>query len=475
VALPAGGAEIIPTLTAGAFYSDNIRLAPPGLESGDLVGLVQPGLRVTSTGTRYDFNLDYRLQAIFYRDRPEADATFSVGTARLALQLVPERFTLTGSAEVFQTLVDPELPIPGNNLPISANRQNQVITRITPEWRQSLGSADLRLAYTAGLSAFGDDAFRDVTFDEFNTTLAGRERDRGLTWRLSHFYSSYDFEVVEIQRQSVEFFIFAELGSGWAPFLSIGSESDFADPTSAAFEYDTWSAGLRRTTERTRFEASYSDRSFGRNVRLEFQAQLGVRGGDFILVSYVETPQNPLLAQGGSVGLPAFAAPITPPPGGVDPDIVPGRPPVVLPPGLAQSFLARRGQVVVSKEFIRSSLSMTLFAEEFTAIPFGGIASQVPARNSQLGVSGTYNYRIGSKASLTGLVQYADRKFEQGDTTRPGGDFLFGRLGFEYRLTPRTALSTYLAASRQSGGRPGGGVLQFEQNIVGVNVTRTFL
>lgn len=471
-ALPASAVEVIPTLTAGAFYTDNVLLAPPGQESDDLIGLVQPGVRITSAGQRHDFSLDYRLQALFYNEQSDSDTTFSLGRTQLGLQLLPERFILTGLASISQTIIDPQEVIPGNNLPITANRQDQVEMRVTPEWRQPIGDADLRLAYTRGVVSFESDAFRDVDFNEFNNSLVGPQRDRGLTWRVSHFYGGYDYQVVEIKRQTVDLFLFAEMGSGWAPFVSVGTESDFAEPTSADLNYFTWSAGLRRNTERTRVEASYGDRSFGKNVNFLLQRQLGSRDGDFIRASYSESPRNPATLQG--VALPVFGDPVPVPPGGIDPDLDPGQTPVILPPGLAQSFLTKRGQIVVSKEFIRSLLSLTIFVDDFTSIPFGSDIDEATTKTRQQGVAGAYTYRVGAKVSLKASLRYADREFQSDGEIVSADDLFFGRLGLEYQLGPKTSITTFLGTDRQLNRE--GQVLnrEYEQNIAGVTLTRTF-
>jgi hypothetical protein len=473
VADPLRAAEIVPTLTAGMFYTDNVLLAPPGEESDDIIGLVQPGIRILSSGQRYDLQLDYRLQAVFYNDQSDSDSSFSIGRARLTGELLPERLLITGVAGISQTVIDPQQVVPANNLPITANRQDQVELRVTPEWRQNLGNADLRLAYTAGKLAFESDTLQDVDFSEFDNSLTGPDRERGLTWALKHFYGAYDYSTVEIKRQTVDLFLFAEVGNGWAPFLSVGVESDFAEPTKSDLDYFTWSVGLRRSTEFTRAEVSFGDRSFGSNVNVLLERQIGARDGDYIRATYSEAPRTPANLVGVRAPPPGEVLPG--PPGSIDPEFPVDEPPVVLPPGVGQSFLSRRGQFIMAKEFIQSTLSLTLFAEDFKSVPFGVDVSEATTKTTQYGAIGRYSYRFGQRLSMTATLRVANREFETDDVVTSADDLLNGRVSLNYELGEKTSLKFVIGTDRQENAKGAALNREYEQNIVGVTVTRSFL
>lgn len=468
----AGAVEVVPRLSAGLIYSDNLFLAPQGQEQDDFITFLQPGIGISSVGQRYDFYLDYSLRSFFYADASDSNATFSNGLTKLEVQIVPENLIVTGVAAISQTIIDPQGQIPFSNLPVTGNLQDLTELRVTPEWRQRLLSSDLRLAATVGRLAFEQEGLQDIDYLEFNNAWTGPERERGVTWALSHFYGAYDYDVVEIKRQQVDLFLYAELGSGWAPFVSVGVESDFAEPTQSDLDYFTWSAGLRRTTERSSAEVSYGDRSFGSNLRVLVERRFGGDAGDYIQLSYSEAPQTPANVQG--VQLPGQLPPVTQPPV-LEPGLPRGQPPPILPPGVGQSFLTRRGQLVLASNFIRSSISLTVFTEDFKSVPFDTDPSEILNRNKQDGLAGTYTFRFGQRLSLRATAQVADREFETNGVVTSGDTLINGRLGLDYQLGEKTSVSTWIGTDRQQ--NPTGQAItrEYEQNVAGILITRTFL
>jgi hypothetical protein len=464
---PSHAVEVVPRISAGAVYTDNLFLAPEGEEQGDFVGILEPGIGISSAGTRYDFFLDYSLRSLFYADESDSNGSFSNGLATLRLQLVPERFFLSGLADIRQTIIDPEALIPPSNLPISGNIQDQVQVSVTPEWRQPILGGDLRLAATVGRIALEEDDLQDVDYLEANNSLTGPERDRGLTWALSHYYGAYDYDRITIKRQSVDLFLYAELGSGWAPFVSVGTESDFAEPTQSDLDYVTWSVGLRRSTEVSTAEVSYGDRSFGSNFRVLLERRFGGDSGDYIRASYSETPQTPANIQ--TVQAPATPGPRPP----ADPGLSPGQPPLLLPPGVGQAFLARRGDVVLSKSFIQSTISLTLFVEDFESIPFDAFGlSDLGEDRSQYGVIGSYVYRFGQKLSFQGDLTVSDRTFEFTGSVPSSDTLLFARIGLDYQMGEKTSLTAWIGLNQQTNAE--GASFEYDQKVAGFLINRRF-
>jgi hypothetical protein len=473
-AAPAQALDVVPRVTLGAIVTDNVRLSPKELEESDVIGLVQPGITIQSQGNRYDFYLDYALQAFFYADQEESDQTFSIGNTRLGVDILPETFRVTGVASIAQTIIAPDVPAPAGNLPIVANRQDQTIVQVTPEWRQRLGAAEGNFSFTAGRVMFGESQFEDIPFQEWRNTIDGPDRERGLTWALSHQYGAYDYTTIELKRQSVDLSLFSNLGSNFVPFVTVGVESDFADPTTATLDFFTWYAGLRYGTPSTTAEVAYGERSFGNNVRLSLRRQAADRPGNFIQASYTETPQTPAnLASAGQ--LPPPGTPIIPgQPPPLDPGFPTDQPPLILPPALAQSFLTKRGQVAVGRQMIRSRFRVTLFAEDLESVPFVGQPSQDAFGSSQTGVTGNYSYDIGSRVTFQAFLTITDQEFSQGDTVTTAATVIFGRLGLDFQLGQKTKLSTWVGTNRWENVSGTSNQAGFEQNSLGVFLTRSF-
>lgn len=470
----AAGAEVIPTLSLTTIYSDNITLAPAGREQDDFIGIVQPGLRINAEGSRYQFALDYQLQGIFYADQADADEAYSIGQANLGLEVLPERFTLTGDARISQIVVDPQARVPNSNLPLVGNRQDVAALRLVPEWQERIFGNDLVLQATLGEILFSDDTLQDVSFLELRNSYATPERDRGVSFRLRHEYQNYDYDVIEIRRQLAELALYLELGGGWAPFVAGGVESDFANPTNATMDVGTWQAGLRRNTERSRIELSFGERSFGSNLRVLLERRLGDDSGDFIRVSYAENPRT----------VEELAAVTVPPtvdgaPPQTDPGLPPDLPPELLPPGTGDTFLQRRSEIAAGWTFNRVDLRFSLFNQDNDRITAGNSPDALSQETRQVGGTVVASYSLGQRFRVFGNLRIADRTFESAGVTTSADTLTTGRLGVSYDLGSRTTLSGWVGTQRRTNVEadfaPDPELLGFEENQIALSVARNFL
>jgi hypothetical protein len=470
----APGAEIVPSLSLTGVYSDNVTIAPKGLEEEDFIGIVQPGIRINADGSRYEFVLDYQLQGIFYADQEDADEAYSIGQANLKLELLPERFTLTGDARISQIVVDPQARVPNSNLPVIGNRQDVAALRLVPEWQERILGNDLVIQGTVGEILFSDDALQDVSFLELRNSYATPERDRGLSFRLRHEYQNYDYEVVEIKRQLAELALYLELGGGWAPFVAGGVESDFATPTDASMDVGTWQAGLRRNTERSRIELSFGERSFGSNLRVLLERTLGDDSGDFIRVSYAENPRT--VEELAAVTVPPTAGG---PPPQTDPGLPPDLPPELFPPGTGDTFLQRRSEIAAGWSFNRLDIRFTLFDQDNDRITAGDSPDTLNQQNNQTGGTVVASYSLGQRFRVFGNLRIADRTFESAGVTTSADTLTTGRLGVSYDLGSRTTISGWVGTQRRTNveddGAPDPELLGFEENQIALSVARTFL
>lgn len=462
---PVAAVEIIPAVSAGVVYTDNLRLAGPGQEEDDVVGFIQPGIRIASNGQRYDFLLDYRLQSVFYKDADDSNGTFSIGSTSLAVEVLPQNFLVTGEASIRQVVVDPEQQVPISNLPVTGNLQDQIRYSVTPEWRQQLLGGDLRLSATTGRIMFESKGFQDIDYLQFNNSWLGPERERGLTWGLTHEYASYDYQVIEIKRHAVDLSMYAELGGGWAPFVTVGAESDFAEPTEDDLNYFTYSVGLRRSTELSRIEVSYGDRSFGTNLRVSAERKFGGDPANLIRASYRETPSPP-----PNIRQVQFQRSEPP----LDPGLPDTEAPPLLPDQLAQSFLNKRGDLVLQKGFIRSTLTLRLFWWDAKSVPFGSRADEIDDSRTQTGLSARYNYKFGQKLSAFLFATYAEREFKRDGVVSTSDTLINGRVGLIYDFSRNGSVRFWVGTDRREDPEGESAPVGFEQNVAGIMFTQTF-
>ncbi|MBN8279081.1 MAG: TIGR03016 family PEP-CTERM system-associated outer membrane protein [Gammaproteobacteria bacterium] len=463
---PSAAVEIGGKIIVGAIYSDNITLAQDGAEDGDVVYRAVPTIDITASGRRYDFNLDYSLEALWFQDQPDSTEAFSQGNTTLDIEILEEHLFLKSLASVSQAVIDPEQPFATSNVPQIGNRTDAIRYQTGPEWRQDILGASLVVSYDVGRVQYSDDLLQDGDYQNLDTDLTGPERERGLTWEVHHEYRNYDYEISpNARRQLAELSLVYHLRGGWAPFASAGMESDVEDRSSASLEDGIWRAGLRRETARNSFEAFVGERSFGSSWGARFQQQYGADSGDYLRLAYRETPRTneeldatldkPVT---GGTGTP----PVTPPPPVVPPDVV--------APGTGQYYLSKRGDFIIARTFNRSTVSANAFYEDTETLDQDTPADSDSTRQTGLALLWTYQLGARTQAGLDGY--YANRQFSRVSGEDDEDDIVRARVALTYMLGSRTSVSGYVGYEDRSGSDVP--TNNYSENQVGLFLGRTF-
>lgn len=461
--------DVSGSVSVGAIYSDNINLAPDGFEEDDFIYRAAPSISLSSIGRRYDFQLDYTLEALYYQDQDDSTEVYNQGDATLDIEVLEEHLFLNTLASISQVVVDPEQPFSSSNIPQTGNRTDATRFRIGPEWRQDIFGSSLNVRYDVGRVDYDDETVQDGKYQDLNTDWTGPEKDRGLTWAIRHEYRNYDYELSEdAKRQLAELTLIYEMSGGWAPFVSGGLESDVQNRSDASLEDGIWRAGLRRNTARTAFEAYAGERSFGSSWGASFQRQYGADSGDIFLVSYAETPTtNEELDS--TITLPTDPPPgTTTPPGPVVPP--PVVPPEVTAPGSGRFYLEKRGDLILARSFNRNAVSLNLFYEDDETLDETTPEDSDTTRQTGLTLVWVYEFGARTQAILDGY--YANREFSRVNAADDEDDIFRLRLGMSYQLGTRTALSGWVAREERSGSDTE--TNNYTENQVGLYVGRTF-
>jgi len=468
VTAPAAGMEVSGAIEVGAIYSDNITLAPDGFEEDDFVLRAAPTIVLASVGRRYDFGLDYTLEALWYQDQPDSDEVYSQGNTHLDLELLEEQFFLNSLASISQAVIDPEQPFSAGNVPAISNRTDAVRYQTGPEWRQDILGSFLNVRYDIGRVDYDDRTLQDSDYQLLDTDWTGPEKERGLTWAIRHEYRNFDYDVSEsVSRQLAELSLIYELGDGWAPFASAGMESDVEDRSDASLEDGIWRAGLRRNTARSFFEAFVGERSFGTSWGTTFQRQYGADSSDILRFSYRETPRtneelySTLVVPTNPPGTAPPTDPVVPPP------VVP---PDVNAPGTGDFSLTKRGDVLISRGFNRNTVSVNLFHEDNESLDDSTPADSDNTRQTGLALAWAYDFAVRTRASLDGY--YADREFSRVSSPDDEDSIFRVRLGLAYLLGARTSVTGWIGREERSGSDTE--TNNYAENQVGVSVGRTF-
>ncbi|MEQ1800512.1 MAG: TIGR03016 family PEP-CTERM system-associated outer membrane protein [Gammaproteobacteria bacterium] len=460
--------DVTGAVSVGVIYSDNVTLESDGFEEDDFVYRADPSIAISSIGRRYDFRLDYTLEALYYQDQPDSTQVYNQGDATLDIEVLEEHLFVNTLASISQVVVDPEQPFSFTNVPQSNNRSDATRFRIGPEWRQDILGSSLNVRYDIGQVNYDDETVQDGHYQDLNTDWTGPEKDRGLTWAVRHEYRNYDYEDSEdAKRQLAELSLIYELSGGWAPFVSAGMESDVEDRTDASLQDGIWRAGLRRETARTAFEAYAGERSFGSSWGASFQRQYSAESGDILRISYAETPStNEELDS--TLTVPGSPSGTTPPPGpAVPPTTVP---PDVTAPGSGRFYLEKRGDVVLARSFNRNAVSLNLFYEDDETLSEDTPADSDNTRQTGLSLIWVYEFGARTQALLDGF--YANREFSRVGAPDDDDDLFRFRLGLTYQVGVRTALSGWIAREERSGSDTESN--NYTENQVGLSVGRTF-
>lgn len=470
---PALAIDIGGHVSVSAIYSDNVTLAPSGLEDSDTIFRTDPSIFIASAGRRYDFRLNYTLEALYYQDQADNTSLYSQGDVQLDLGLIPEHLFLNSSASIAQVVIDPEKPFSNSNLPEINNRSDAVRYQTGPQWRQDFLGTSLNVRYDIGRVNYADDALQDSDFQVLQSDWTGPDKDRGLTWAVHHEFLKYDYDFSpSAERQLAEVSLILEMGGGWAPFVSGGMESDVHDRSDAALKDGIWRAGLRRKTDRTFFEAYAGERSFGSSWGASFQRQYSARSGDIFRISYDETPRtNEDLSNtlqrptGPTIG--AGSDPEAPPVPVIPPPMLP---PDVSAPGTGRYYLQKRADFLLAKAFNRNTISLNLFYSDEQTLDDTVPVDSEDTRQTGASMAWVYNFGVRTRAIVDGY--YAKRRFSRALGDDDEDDLFRARLGLSYQLGTRTDLTGWIGREERSGSDLD--TNNYTENQVGLAIGRTF-
>ncbi|MGH8654108.1 MAG: TIGR03016 family PEP-CTERM system-associated outer membrane protein [Gammaproteobacteria bacterium] len=266
---------IQPLLEVAETYSDNIALAPSGLEEDDFVTEINPGLLLRGAGRRLTFVLGYRLQNLLFANSSDSNSTNHQLFANATGELYREHLFLDASASVGQENFSDLESRPSDNLSLVGDRGNVITYSISPYWRQrfrDLAEAQVRFTYD-DVSGDNDDVSGSSVAVNANLTSGTRFGRWG--WDLRYGRQDVSDEVEDVSGNAVDndggpnFETFdGEVSYRLTRQLGIFAASGFENNDFASVDQDTdgvtWRIGANwRPSRNTELEAFYGDRFFG--------------------------------------------------------------------------------------------------------------------------------------------------------------------------------------------------------------------
>lgn len=180
--------KLKPSVSLIELYSDNIRLAPPGEADGALASVLTPGIDIAHEASRFQFDLRYRMQNLFYAggDAPSNRIQNFLQSNALA-EIVKENLYFSTQANVGRVLTSTT----GNFTPNAVFATNNVTDfqsiRLAPYWQGRIKS------YSDGLAgiSYGNTGTGSETTNAGNS-LNGLG-DSNVLEQFASFQSGTDF------------------------------------------------------------------------------------------------------------------------------------------------------------------------------------------------------------------------------------------------------------------------------------------
>lgn len=436
-----------PSITLGLNYSDNINLATPGNETSDHVVQVTPAITATYQGPRFEADINYQVQALYFRDDSDLDSTYHRLAAEATGWLVPESFSLDGLMSVRQQVVDPTQPIPTSTISGGGNLTDERTAYLSPRWQIRFSDrvqADIR--YAVSKTDYEDDSLEDNTRDAVAAALESTEQQDHLYWAAKYRKSEVDFdsqEDVSFEHTTLEVGI--PIASRTRFVVLVGDEVN----TFRLFNGDDapddsfWMAGIRSSRAgRYELELLAGDRVFGDTYSFRW-VQQGRRWSTEALYSedYVTYAETRL-------------------------DIDPSAPESILPgtdlTGVtSEVYLRERAQLGATLERPKTTLRVSVYDED-------RLYQTTNNQESLKGIELVLNWRAGALTTFSFSGGLQENELIGTNAT---DELKLYSLGVERRFGPRVVGGVSLRRTDQSSDDP---TREYVENVATISATATF-
>ena len=281
---PAWAADlrIVPNLYVSQSYSDNVALAPAGLEQSDFVTSVRPGVSLTYGGPKLKFNASYSAEVLYHslNSDTELRQQYSGGTIG-SLELVPQFLFLDTTSSVAQYNTSVNAPLATSNINTTGNRSTVRTNSLSPYIRYNIGGEAFGVARCTYTTVSSDSSsLSNSTGSKFDVNLASGPAYVLTGWSLNYTRDTTDYNDNTAARDVTLQRFDASVRRRITPVMfltaSIGYEdNDYATITGAQPSGATWDVGFDwRPTPRTNLAATTGHRFYGRTHSLNFSHRM---------------------------------------------------------------------------------------------------------------------------------------------------------------------------------------------------------
>lgn len=377
--------------TLAGSWTDNVELAPDGLEESEWITELRPGFTLQGQGSRFQATLDYDVQALWFADNSDFNDVYHQASGTGNFVLAPESLFLDAFLRYDQQNIDTTGRVGHSNLFATGNRTDAFVFGASPyhtgrygNWAESL----LRLDYL-GVRYTNTDAttvnVEDADTAAVSAWFGSPEARRGLSWRTSGSYSRTEFEEArEFEYGRVALDLGVPAGARTRLTARGGFESDVQeDPSEGGLDAPFWFAGFNWDPDELQsLEASIGNRYFGTAYEASYSRR-GSRGTLELGYTEQSTTASQLFGDDG------IFRPGSNPQGNATLD--------------TRVFLSKRFSGSASYELVRSSLNARIYSDRRTYQDGSGDTEDV------IGAGLGYDWKF-SQRTTVGLSTYWEQR-----------------------------------------------------------------
>lgn len=267
--------DISPSFSTMASYSDNVTLAPKGLEEEDYVLGLRPAVTAQSNAAAVDVNLSWSMDAQFYKDDESRNRVTQSMFGSAASTLVQDLAFVTATAAIRRQLLDPQTTLGPADLS-SSDAFGEVRTYTLSPYIAHALSNFARIK--TGVNYEWVDVqrrYRDTRSQSWFADLASGPRFSQLTWDIAYTDTRiyYEGTAQDELHQNATLTVKDQFLPEWALIGTAGyTQNDYARNTTATHTPDgsvwllalSWTPGPRFNMEAGGGEQFYGRTGYGK-------------------------------------------------------------------------------------------------------------------------------------------------------------------------------------------------------------------
>jgi len=267
--------KIRPTLQVRETYTDNVRLAPQGLEQSDWITEIDPGLNIQAQGARLQLKADYAFQYRLYNRNSDSNGHNHRLNSSGLMDIWDRKFFVQAGASITQQNLSPLSQQSTGNVNLTNNRVEVRQSSVSPYWVSRLGSwGNLQARYTWS-RAETDNQTQNLDSDSqtVNLGVTSGPAFSDLGWSLTYNKQRTESTAGQLQRRDLESLTGTaryKLSPIVFGLVTIGREDNSYGSTRGSTSGEFYSVGLEwAPSSRTRVRGTIGERYYGNSYSFD--------------------------------------------------------------------------------------------------------------------------------------------------------------------------------------------------------------